>query len=300
MPFHCQKRMLIDLSFSLADLYGFTQKQESPVALVDSPIPSFETGNTPSENVLAYARTSSSKKDKDKKPKAVPDIHLPEETVEVKIPAIDMSEIPDFQDASVGLQDACDISDIVVPSIANIQENVKTAEARLAKVQAAYATSVAGVSASSNPAAAIFTAVVGGWDTGKELTNHALWFYNIVKPGGDWDYKNMTKEMNGKKTIWEPFGNFHYGVVGAAAGFNRGKTLQRMAGLVHEQSGQPGDGGHHGGYGSIVADWIRGSDGGTNLMDPRRTPKAPYKDELADQVLINRGIAYYNAGCHKR
>lgn len=66
MPFHCQKRMIMDLSYSLADLFGFTQKQNSPIAVVDSPIPSFDFNDSPSENVLAYGRTSTSKPDKKK------------------------------------------------------------------------------------------------------------------------------------------------------------------------------------------------------------------------------------------
>lgn len=63
-----------------------------------------------------------------------------------------------------------------------------------------------------------------------------------------------------------------------------------MAGLIHEQNKEKSDGGEHGGYASIVADFAVGRSGGTY----------PYKDEEADQILINRGIAYYNAGCHKK
>ena len=73
MPFHCQKKMIADLSHSLADLYGFSQKQESPIALADSPLPSFDFNGSESENVLAYARTSTSKPDKKKKKKTIDD-----------------------------------------------------------------------------------------------------------------------------------------------------------------------------------------------------------------------------------
>lgn len=91
-------------------------------------------------------------------------------------------------------------------------------------------------------------------------------------------------------SAYEPFGDFHYGIVGAAAGFDRGTTLQRMAGYIQEKNQQPGDGGDHGGLESIVIDFINNRSGG----------RYPYKDEKVDQVMIERGRAYYYAGCHKR
>ncbi len=63
-----------------------------------------------------------------------------------------------------------------------------------------------------------------------------------------------------------------------------------MAGLKQEEEGIAVGTGEHGGYASIVADFAAGWNGGTY----------PYKDEEADQAMIDRGIAYYNAGCHKK
>jgi hypothetical protein len=41
LPFHCQQKLIEDLSVGLADLFGFSSKnEESPAALVDSPLPS--------------------------------------------------------------------------------------------------------------------------------------------------------------------------------------------------------------------------------------------------------------------
>lgn len=38
-----------------------------------------------------------------------------------------------------------------------------------------------------------------------------LWFYNQVRNGGPWDYK---------QSGYEPFGNFNYGATGQRAGFS--------------------------------------------------------------------------------
>lgn len=66
--------------------------------------------------------------------------------------------------------------------------------------------------------------------------------------------------------------------------------LQRMAGLVQEESQQQSDGGEHGGYASIISDFVDNRSGGV----------WPYKDEKTDQAMIELGIKYYNAGCHNK
>jgi hypothetical protein len=173
------------------------------------------------------------------------------------------------------VRDVCDISDLVQPGGGTILRNIETAES---KYKAVKMVAAVGLTAGAGAAGA-----------------HAKWFYDTVKSDGPWDYKSKTNKFRPDgKSIWEPFGNFHYGVVGAAAGFNRGNTLQRMAGLIQEandiEKGLQVQAGEHGGYASIVADYAARRSGGTY----------PYKDEIADQVLIQRGIAYYNAECHKK
>ena len=109
MPFHCQFRMLTDIRNSLENIYEPAPTREDPTkvahGLMDSPLPhaySPDRGASfASKALMSFALTASYKEDKDKEPKAVPDIHLPEETVEVKIPAIDMTSIPGWVDASV-------------------------------------------------------------------------------------------------------------------------------------------------------------------------------------------------------
>lgn len=56
----------------------------------------------------------------------------------------------------------------------------------------------------------------------------AFWFRNQVKHEGPWDFKQLGDPL------YEDFGNFHYGVVGAAAGFPR-KTLYQQAGAAQKR-----------------------------------------------------------------
>ncbi len=56
-------------------------------------------------------------------------------------------------------------------------------------------------------------------------------FINKVKTGGDWDYKKLSDD--GK---YENFGNYHFGIVGSAAGFNE-LTLRAAAGFYQIISG---------------------------------------------------------------
>ncbi len=89
------------------------------------------------------------------------------------------------------------------------------------------------------------------------------YFYNKVKPYGDWDYKRIYGLELG-----EDMGNFNYGATGAATGFSL-NTLLRAAGLVQETVGSynPSDGHFYGNY--------------------------PYGDDHNDQQMIMAGYYYY-------
>ena len=87
-------------------------------------------------------------------------------------------------------------------------------------------------------------------------------FYNAVRNGGKWDYKQQGSE-------YKDFGNFNYGVTGTAAGCSE-QVLKRAAGWAQEQAGTSMDEWGH---------WYGG---------------APYGDDPADQVQIQKGIDYYN------
>lgn len=114
LPFHCQKRMLMDLSYDLADLYGFTRKEkESPIALLDSPIPSIESFDSPSENVLVYARTSSAKqqeKPKKKKRNSQP------KTIKKQRPLAVVQSLPATNDPISAISSALSLYDSIVNS----------------------------------------------------------------------------------------------------------------------------------------------------------------------------------------
>ncbi len=70
------------------------------------------------------------------------------------------------------------------------------------------------------------------------------WFYQKVRAGGPWDFKsNVYKshkdtgvEVCGNVYRFDMPGNFHYGFVGAAAGFSAW-TLHRAAGWAQERAG---------------------------------------------------------------
>ena len=98
-------------------------------------------------------------------------------------------------------------------------------------------------------------------------------FVARVKPGGPWDYKSQsTPEHN-----YEAFGNFHYGAVAAAAGFNDGQIL-KAAGFVQKWFGDTeGDGGT-----VNIINALTGKGG-----------EEPYQDQIRDQANIKLGIYYY-------
>ena len=92
----------------------------------------------------------------------------------------------------------------------------------------------------------------------------AIDFYNTVKPGGAWDYKQLGSQ-------YEEFGNYNYGVTGRAAGFSE-NTLLRMAGWAHRREKTNSE--------------YRGHPLG----------KSPYGDDPKDQKWIKEGIKDYDEG----
>lgn len=114
--------------------------------------------------------------------------------------------------------------------------------------------------------------VDGGDDPIGRLAAHALWFYNQVKPGGPWDYK----QQNTYKGQHTAFGNFNYGATGLAAGFTQGQLL-RMAGQVHSDPDTAG------GIPAGLINRVLGRGG-----------RAPYGDDEEDQRQIRAGFDYYN------
>jgi hypothetical protein len=87
------------------------------------------------------------------------------------------------------------------------------------------------------------------------------WFYKQVHNKGNWDYKQQGP-------LFENFGNFHYGVVGAAQGIPDA-VLLRAAGAAQYVAG------------TANPDW------GSPIY------KSPYGDDPLDQYWIKKGISYY-------
>jgi len=88
-----------------------------------------------------------------------------------------------------------------------------------------------------------------------------VWFYYQVRGHGPWDYKNKCGRQ------YENFGNFHYGAVGHAAGFND-EILLRGAGFAQLLAG------------TSDPDWAKYSG-----------PDS-YHDDPTDQTWIRAGIDY--------
>lgn len=86
------------------------------------------------------------------------------------------------------------------------------------------------------------------------------WFYQKVRNGGPWDYKQ-------KKSEWEAFGNFHYGAVGIAAGIPS-EILLMGAGWAQSRAR------------TSRPEWGKWHE------------KPPYGDDPTDQRNIMEGIAY--------
>ena len=126
-----------------------------------------------------------------------------------------------------------------------------------------------------------------GADATTIAMNHILWFRDQVKKGGPWDYNHskLRTPEEIKSSIYDTFGNFHYGAVGAAAGFDQ-ETLLRAAGYAQETSGDTKGGG--------------GQSGGLVGVFTGVGAKAPYGDKPEDQEAIRMGYAYYQKGCYKQ
>lgn len=127
----------------------------------------------------------------------------------------------------------------------------------------------------------------GGGDLGEHSTRFGMgiiaWreFYDRVKAGGVWDFKLRDQESirAGRRSKYEEFGNFAFGMTGAAFGFTEGALL-RGAGLAQQAdptSRSVGEGTPVGGWSEIFGD------GGTY----------PFGDERSDAEAIQRGVAYH-------
>jgi Bacterial toxin 44 len=102
-----------------------------------------------------------------------------------------------------------------------------------------------------------------------------LWFKSMVGYGRPWDYKTRGEQ-------YEDFGNWHYGLVGAAADFSEG-TLLRAAGTAqveHDRQANP--------LWGVSVNWVSAGFGvgGT----------APFGDDPVDQDWIHRGVVEYGTG----
>jgi RHS repeat-associated protein len=112
-----------------------------------------------------------------------------------------------------------------------------------------------------------------------KLVANALWFYDMVKNRGTWDYKQLDSDRPNARTTtsdFENFGNFNFGATGFALGFDL-DTLQRMAGWAQRRSGNSTGLGDPGTLIDIVL---------------RRGGIAPYSDDPRDQEMIRDGFNY--------
>lgn len=86
------------------------------------------------------------------------------------------------------------------------------------------------------------------------------WFYKKVKNGGDWDYKQRSRQ-------YASFGNFNYGAVGTAAGISE-PVLLRAAGAAQTAAGT------------------------SKEQFDKWWSESPYGDDPVDQIWIKAGIDY--------
>ena len=127
-----------------------------------------------------------------------------------------------------------------------------------------------------------------GFGTWSVWLAHVDWFYEQVKPGGPWDYKNSPLVDPKDRQFFETYGNFHFGAVGTAAGFSE-TALLKAAGYIQEKQGDTKGEGSSGGMKSVVMSLL-GIDAGGEY---------PYGDQKFDSEYIKKGIQYYKSGCHK-
>ena len=115
-------------------------------------------------------------------------------------------------------------NDITVDFVDRLIANGKTAEA-VALVESAAGFSVPGAGK---------LVMAGRW----------AWFYQKVRNGGDWDFKNNVYKQHkatgvivcGQQYGNDMPGNFHFGYAGAAAGFAAG-VLLKGAGMAQQRAG---------------------------------------------------------------
>lgn len=109
------------------------------------------------------------------------------------------------------------------------------------------------------------------------------WFHEKVKNGAEWDFKKDYKIKPDVRQVVHPamieaqlnyqnFGNYHYGIIGAALGISEEMLLQ-AAGFAQHMAG------------TNKPEW------GHYLVGP-----APYGDQPEDQEFIKRGIEDYKSG----
>jgi hypothetical protein len=97
-------------------------------------------------------------------------------------------------------------------------------------------------------------------------------FKDYVQGGGPWDYKQNKVEEH--KSAWENFGNYHFGVTGAATGLFTMETLLREAGRAQIR------------YKTSRPEW------------GKPTCESPYGDDPKDQEWIKQGWEDYKAGMY--
>lgn len=102
------------------------------------------------------------------------------------------------------------------------------------------------------------------------LWNKGKWFASKVDYGHEWDFKTKGAE-------YEAFGNFHYGVVGRAAGISE-VNLRQQAGIAQE------------GAGTSQKGW---GDSGYGIGKLKFFGSGNYGDDPTDQHWIKKGMHYY-------
>jgi len=114
-----------------------------------------------------------------------------------------------------------------------------------------------------------------GFELGTDSHAGWNWFYQQVRNRGPWDYKQLhTNRQPTEESKFASFGNFHYGIVAAAAhipeniGLRGGGFAQRHAGTRNPAHG--------------------------NWWD--LSTSSSYGDDPQDQAKIKEGYAYYHSG----
>ena len=132
----------------------------------------------------------------------------------------------------------------------------------------------------------------GGTSAFGSMARVVVWWTNMVRPGGTWDYKTQGIQF-------ESFGNFNFGSAGLAAGFTEDQLL-RAAGVVQ-----------------VITDVFRAATYALDMVGRAESGEAPtpapgrigsgwpfgpspHGDDVRDQTQIRAGFAYYRAviaGC---